>query len=83
MVIDDASTDGTHLVLRNLAAYYPELRGFVLTNGVGQSAATVAGIALPGEIGLRRWTRTCRTTRPTWYGSGMPCPATTQPWAGG
>jgi dolichol-phosphate mannosyltransferase len=44
LIIDDASTDGTHLVLRDLAAFYPELRGFVLTNGVGQSPATVAGI---------------------------------------
>jgi len=44
VVVDDASTDGTELVLSDLAADYPELRGLVLTNGVGQSAATVAGI---------------------------------------
>ncbi len=44
VVIDDASTDGTESVLRNLAADYAELRGFVLASAVGQSPATVAGI---------------------------------------
>jgi dolichol-phosphate mannosyltransferase len=44
VVVDDASTDRTHPVLKSLAADYPELRGVVLAASVGQSAATVAGI---------------------------------------
>jgi glycosyltransferase involved in cell wall biosynthesis len=44
MVVDDASTDRTPEVLRALADDYPELRGLVLADGVGQSSATLAGI---------------------------------------
>jgi dolichol-phosphate mannosyltransferase len=44
IVIDDASTDTTRSVLKDLAAVYPELRGVVLATGAGQSSATVAGI---------------------------------------
>ena len=44
VVVDDASTDGTGLVLRDLGEAYPELRGLMLAPGVGQSSATVAGI---------------------------------------
>jgi len=44
IVIDDASTDTTRSVLKDLAAVYPELRGVVLASGAGQSSATVAGI---------------------------------------
>ena len=44
IVVDDASTDRTSSVLEELAAEYPELRGLRLAPGVGQSAATVAGI---------------------------------------
>ena len=44
IVVDDASTDGTSLILKSLAADYPELRGMVLAASVGQSSATLAGI---------------------------------------
>ncbi|HZW32169.1 MAG TPA: glycosyltransferase family 2 protein [Isosphaeraceae bacterium] len=44
IVVDDASTDRTSSILEDLAAAYPELRGLRLAAGVGQSAATVAGI---------------------------------------
>jgi dolichol-phosphate mannosyltransferase len=44
VVVDDGSTDPTPQVLRTLAPDYPELRCVVLGAGVGQSAATVAGI---------------------------------------
>src|SRR5262245_11640020 len=44
VLVDDASTDPTPSVLKDLAADYPELRVLVLAVGVGQSAATVAGI---------------------------------------
>ena len=44
IVVDDASTDLTQSVLQNLAAAYPELKVLVLATGVGQSAATMAGI---------------------------------------
>ena len=44
IVVDDASTDGTQSVLRNLATVYSELRGLVLSSGAGQSPAIVAGI---------------------------------------
>ena len=44
VVVDDTSTDHTQLVLSDLRAAYPELRTFRLTNGAGQSAATMAGI---------------------------------------
>src|SRR5947207_3448531 len=44
VVVDDASTDQTPSVLKDLAADYPELRAVVLAAGGGQSAATVAGI---------------------------------------
>jgi len=44
IVIDDASTDATRTVLKDLATDYPELRGLVLASGAGQSSATVAGI---------------------------------------
>jgi len=44
IVIDDGSTDTTRLVLNDLAAVYPELRGIVLASSAGQSSATVAGI---------------------------------------
>ena len=75
---------GRRSVLKDLAADYPELREMVLAQGVGQSSATVAGTrGPPGATGSRRWTPTCRTTRPTWSGSGRPCPATTWRWAGG
>jgi glycosyltransferase involved in cell wall biosynthesis len=44
VIVDDASTDQTRWVLDDLALAYPELRGVSLAVGVGQSAATVAGI---------------------------------------
>jgi glycosyltransferase involved in cell wall biosynthesis len=44
IIVDDASTDRTRSVLKDLAAEHPELRGLRLAPGVGQSAATVAGI---------------------------------------
>ncbi len=44
VVVDDASTDGTGLVLRDLCDAYRELRSLILAPGVGQSSATVAGI---------------------------------------
>jgi glycosyltransferase involved in cell wall biosynthesis len=44
IVVDDASTDETRLVLKDLSEAYPELRSFTLAPGVGQSSATVAGI---------------------------------------
>jgi dolichol-phosphate mannosyltransferase len=44
VIVDDASTDRTCAVLEDLDADYPELRVVVLAAGVGQSAATVAGI---------------------------------------
>ena len=44
IVVDDASTDPTRLVLERLAPAYPELTGLRLVTGVGQSAATMAGI---------------------------------------
>jgi dolichol-phosphate mannosyltransferase len=44
IVVDDASTDRTPSVLKDLAADYPELRGVVVGDGVGQSSATLAGI---------------------------------------
>jgi dolichol-phosphate mannosyltransferase len=44
LIVDDGSTDRTPEILRGLAADYPELRGIVLADGVGQSSATVAGI---------------------------------------
>jgi dolichol-phosphate mannosyltransferase len=44
VIVDDASTDGTGLVLSDLREAYPELRGLMLAPGVGQSSATVAGI---------------------------------------
>lgn len=44
IIVDDASTDPTRAVLRALAGAYPELRGLVLAEGVGQSSAILAGI---------------------------------------
>jgi hypothetical protein len=44
VVVDDASTDRTALVLRDLAGDYPELRWLILVGNVGQSVAMVAGI---------------------------------------
>ena len=44
VVVDDASTDPTRSVLRDLATVYPELKRLVLATQVGQSAATMAGI---------------------------------------
>jgi glycosyltransferase involved in cell wall biosynthesis len=44
LVVDDASTDETRSILRQLAAAYPELKGLTLVTRGGQSAATVAGI---------------------------------------
>lgn len=44
VVVDDASTDSTRLVLQDLALTYPELKAFRLASGGGQSAATMAGI---------------------------------------
>ena len=44
VIVDDASTDQTRSVLDDLALVYPELSGVSLAVGVGQSAATVAGI---------------------------------------
>jgi len=44
VIVDDASTDQTRSVLDDLALAYPELSGVSLAVGVGQSAATVAGI---------------------------------------
>ena len=50
IIVDDASTDRTGAVLKDLAADHPELKGLRLAPGVGQSAATVAGIrAASGE----------------------------------
>jgi dolichol-phosphate mannosyltransferase len=43
LIVDDGSTDDTQDVLWRLTADFPELRGLVLTNNVGQSAATAAG----------------------------------------
>ena len=44
VVVDDASTDPSRSVLQDLATLYPELKRLVMTTGVGQSAATMAGI---------------------------------------
>ena len=61
IIVDDGSSDLTQLVLQDLAAAYPELKRLVLSQSLGQSAATMAGIqkALPG-FGSRPWMRTCR-----------------------
>ena len=44
IVVDDASTDTTQLVLDELMAAYPELKRERLVRPCGQSAATMAGI---------------------------------------
>jgi dolichol-phosphate mannosyltransferase len=44
VIVDDGSTDQTRSVLDELALACPELSGVSLAVGVGQSAATVAGI---------------------------------------
>lgn len=44
VVVDDASTDETVSLLRDLVEDYPELRALTLASGVGQSSATMAGI---------------------------------------
>jgi dolichol-phosphate mannosyltransferase len=44
LIVDDGSTDRTPGVLRCLAGDHPEVRALVLRDGVGQSAATLAGI---------------------------------------
>jgi glycosyltransferase involved in cell wall biosynthesis len=44
VIVDDGSTDRTRSVLRDLGAVNPELRGLILSPGVGQSSATAAGI---------------------------------------
>jgi dolichol-phosphate mannosyltransferase len=44
VVVDDASTDPSRSVLRDLATLYPELKRLELATSVGQSAATMAGI---------------------------------------
>jgi dolichol-phosphate mannosyltransferase len=44
IVVDDGSTDGTFLVLENLATVYAELRPLCLKANVGQSGALLAGI---------------------------------------
>jgi glycosyltransferase involved in cell wall biosynthesis len=50
IIVDDASTDRTGSVLKDLAADHPELKRLRLSSGVGQSAATMAGIrAASGE----------------------------------
>ena len=41
---------------------------------LGSRRRRVAGICAARGIGSRRWMPTCRTTRPTWYGSGMHLP---------
>ena len=46
VLVDDGSTDETAVVLRRLAAEYPELRPVRLGSNVGQSAATAAGFRL-------------------------------------
>ena len=44
IVVDDASTDPTRSVLKDLTAVYSELTELVLTQSAGQSSAMVAGI---------------------------------------
>ena len=44
IVVDDASTDSTRWVLRDLASIYPGVAGIQALDGVGQSAAIMAGI---------------------------------------
>jgi dolichol-phosphate mannosyltransferase len=44
VVIDDASTDASRSVLRELATLYSELKWLALATSVGQSAAMMAGI---------------------------------------
>jgi dolichol-phosphate mannosyltransferase len=44
LVVDDGSTDQTRSILADLAKIYPELRFVTLASGVGQTAATIAGI---------------------------------------
>jgi dolichol-phosphate mannosyltransferase len=48
IIVDDASSDETRSVLDDLALVYPELIVVSLAVGVGQSAATVAGIRAAG-----------------------------------
>jgi dolichol-phosphate mannosyltransferase len=44
VVVDDASTDSSRLLLWELATLYPELKRLVMATSVGQSMATMAGI---------------------------------------
>jgi dolichol-phosphate mannosyltransferase len=44
VMVDDASTDPSRSVLRDLTPLYPELKWLALATSVGQSAATIAGI---------------------------------------
>ena len=50
ILINDASTDNTREILKNLKLSYNFIRVVNLTNNVGQVGATLAGINIPGEF---------------------------------
>ena len=81
--VDDGSTDETPAVLGAGGRAIRSCGRSAWRRTSGSRRRRRRASARRGATGWRRSTPTCRTTRPTWRGSGRPCPATTRPSAGG
>ena len=84
MVVDDGSTDDTPAGPRQTRPRLSRAEGGHSGGGTRASRRRRPRASARREgTGWRRSTPTSRTTRPTWRGSGTPCPATTRPSGGG